>query len=271
LKWTASVPAGPFRQTAQLGTNDPRLPQIELSVEGDVTEVTGLNPSTFSFDKIRSGEVKTASVQLVAFGDLPLNISDSFIRPVEQKDYFDIKVVPLNAEELATAKAKSGVRVELTNKPKLPLGLLSQVAVVKTNMPDWEELEIGILGRVVGDITLHGRAWREEIGALHLGVIDSKKGGEVKLLISTKGEYADDIQFEVTEVDPPELQVTLGKPKIIQPGERSHTDLLITIPSGMPPMIRLDTAEGPQGKIVIKTNHPVNSELVIPVRFAVQR
>jgi hypothetical protein len=240
-------------------------------VEGDVTEVTGLNPNAFMFDKIRSGEVKTASVQLVAFGDEPLKISDSSIKPAEQKDYFDIKIVPLTADELAEAKAKSGARVELTNKPDMPLGLLSQVAVVKTNMPDWEELEIGIVGRVVGDITLHGRWWREEVGALQLGVIDSKKGAEVKLLISTKGEHADDIEFEVDRVDPPELQVTLGEPKVIKPGERSHTDLVIKVPQGTPPMIRLDTPEGKQGEVVIKTNHPVNSELVIPVRFAVER
>lgn len=270
LKWTAAVPAGPFRQTAQVITNDPRSPRIELSVEGDVTEVTGLFPTQFSFDKLGPGETKTASVDLVAYGDEPLRIDETMIDPPGKGDLFDIQVIPLPAEKLAEYKGKTGMRIELTNKPKMPLGLLDQWLVVKTNQPEWQELKIQLVGRVVGDITIHGRGWSEDLGALNLGVIDGNKGAKTKLLISTKGKNADNIAFEVASTDPPQLEAKIGESKMISPGV-NHTQLLIAIPPGTPPMIHLDTAQGEPGQIVLKCNHPLSPEVVINVRFAVER
>ncbi|MEX2168478.1 MAG: DUF1573 domain-containing protein [Pirellulales bacterium] len=270
LKWTAEVPAGPFRQTAQVITNDRRAPRIELSIEGDVTEVTGLFPTQFSFDKLRPGEIKTAVVNLVAYGDEPLTVGDTRFDPPGKAELFNVRVVPLKADELAEFKAKSGVRIELTNNPAMPLGLLDQWLVVKTNQPEWEELKIQLVGRVVGDITLHGRGWNEELGVLHLGVIDGNKGAKAKLLISTKGNQAEAIAFEVASTDPPQLEAKIGQSRLLNPGV-NHTELFITIPPGTQSMNHLDTAQGEPGQIVLKCNHPQTPEVVVHVRFAVER
>jgi hypothetical protein len=53
--------------------------------------------------------------------------------------------------------------------------------------------------------------------------------------------------------------------------ERRHTDLEISVPKGTRPMIHLGTAQGDEGKIVLKTNHPLSPDVVINVRFAVER
>lgn len=270
LKWTAATPAGQFRHSAQIITNDPRAPRIELTVEGEITETTGLFPDYFAFDKLRSGESKTAEVHLVAFGDEPLEVFGTTLEPAERENLFDVQVVPLTAEELAEHKGKSGVRISLTNKAEMPLGLLDQWLVVKTNQPEWKELKIQLVGRVVGDITLHGRGWREELGALTLGVIKGKKGAQTKLLISTRGEHADDVTFEVVRTDPPQLQAKIGASKAAKPGV-NHTELMITIPPGTPAMSRLDTVQDKPGEIVLKTNHQLSPEVVIPVRFAIEQ
>jgi hypothetical protein len=270
LKWEAATPAGAFRHSAQVITNDPRSPRVELTVEGDITETTGLFPDHFAFDKLRPGETKTASVELVAFGDEPLQIIETSFEPAGKDDLFDVEVIPLSAEELAAHKGKSGVRIELTNNPKLPVGLLDQWLVVKTNQPEWKELKIQLIGRVVGDITVHGRGWNPELGVLPMGVLDGDKGGKAKLLISTKGEHAAGIQFKVKSTDPTELEATIGESRMVKP-EVNHTDLLITIPPGTRAMSRLDTVQDKPGEIVLECNHPLSPEVVINVRFAIEQ
>jgi hypothetical protein len=271
LEWTAAVPrAGPFRHSAQVITNDPRSPRIDLTVEGEVTETTGLFPDHFAFDKLRPGETKTAAVELVAFGDEQLQVIDTSFEPVHKQELFDVEVTPLTAEELAEHKGKSGVRIKLTNKPEMPLGLLDQWLVVKTNHPEWKALKIQLVGRVVGDITIHGRGWTDELGALSMGVIKGEKGANAKLLISTKGEHAKGIEFKVKSIDPPELQANIGESQMSRP-DVNHTYLFITIPPGTRAMSRLDTVQDKPGEIVLECNHPLTPEVVINVRFAIEQ
>jgi hypothetical protein len=46
---------------------------------------------------------------------------------------------------------------------------------------------------------------------------------------------------------------------------------MIEVPAGTRPMVRLGTAQGEEGRVVIKTTHPTIKELVLGVRFAVER
>ena len=45
----------------------------------------------------------------------------------------------------------------------------------------------------------------------------------------------------------------------------------IEIPPGLRPMVRLDTAQGDRGKIILSTTHPKVKELAIGVHFSVER
>ena len=47
--------------------------------------------------------------------------------------------------------------------------------------------------------------------------------------------------------------------------------LTIEVPAGTRPMVRTDTAQGEAGRIVLKTTHPKVKELVLSVRFSVER
>ena len=67
LEWSALVNPGPFRQSATIVTNDPLHPRLDLSVEGEVTEATGIYPPDFTFDKVTAGDTKAADVYIMAF------------------------------------------------------------------------------------------------------------------------------------------------------------------------------------------------------------
>lgn len=269
LEWTSSD-NGPFRQSATIFTNDPLNSRIELTIEGTVTAATGIEPPDFLFDKITFGEAKSAEVFIMSMLHDEVVISDAQISDPDSRDKFEIKIEPVERESLPNPLAKAGVRIALTTKPDLPVGRLHQSLVLRTNLPEAEHLEIPLVGRVIGDIRVHGPGWNEEEGVLLLGKIRSDEGRKARLIIAVRGANAAGVRFAVQSVDPPELKVTIGEPKPLR-DTLLHVPVEIEVPAGTRPMVRLHTAQGDEGRIVLSTTHDKIKELVLGVRFAVER
>ena len=105
---------------------------------------------------------------------------------------------------------------------------------LNTDLQQAEKLTIPIVGRVVGDVRLFGAGWNAERGLLTLGTFPGSKGKSVTLKLATRGEKLRSAKWRVAEVDPPELQVTLGEPEVI--GERmTHVPVQVEVPAGLPP------------------------------------
>jgi Protein of unknown function (DUF1573) len=270
LEWSALINPGPFRQTATIVTNDPLNPKVELSVEGEVTEPTGISPQDFTFDKVTAGESKSADVYIMAFAQDTLNVSDPEFTNTETRKFFDVDVAPVASKDLPNPKAKAGVRVRVTTKPGLRLGRFDQWLALATNIPDAEKIKIPIVGRVIGNISIHGLMWNEDQSVLRLGRVKSEEGIQAPLNIVIRGEDADQVKLSVGSVDPPELVVKLGAPKKIKEG-LVHVPLLIEVPPGTPPMARLEIDQHDEARVVLKTTHPDVPEMVLGVRFAVEK
>ena len=270
LDWSAVTNPGEFRQTASIFTNDPLNSKIDLLVEGNVTDATGVYPRDFLFDKVSAGETRSADVYVMAMLQDTLEVGEPHLSIPETSKFFDIAVDRVDRDELPSAAAKEGVRIRLTVKPGLPLGRFDQVLEVKTNLPDAETLKIPILGRVVGNISVHGRLWNEEQGVLRLGHVRSSQGASADLNLVVRGEGAGDVELSVASIDPPEMVATIGEPKRLK-DTLVHVPLVIEIPKGTPPMARLDTHQNDEARVVLKSSTPDAPEMVIQVRFAVER
>jgi hypothetical protein len=268
LEWSAKSDQGPFRQTATIHTNDPRQPDVELQIDGEIVDVSGLQPTEFNFDKLAVGESKSAEVYVMAMLQDDLTVSSAELTNEETRDKFDIKIEPVERDKLPNKTARAGARVTLTAKPGLPIGRFNQYLTLNTNLKEGEKLHVPLLGRVVGDISVHGTHWREEEGVLVLGSVESSKGRKERLNVVVRGENAEDVKFEVGSLDPPELKVTIGEPKPLK-ATLLHVPVDIEVPPGTRPMVRLATAQGEEAKVVLKTTHPTMKELAIGVRFAV--
>ncbi len=274
LTWTAKSLPGPFRQTATLITTDPRQPQVELAVEGVVTDVSGLEPQMWYFGRMRAGEPQTASVTLMAYQQSAVEVTKAEVTRPEAADWFDIKIVPLDQGKLPDPVAKAGVRVDVTAKKGLPLGEINEWIHIESNLPpdsgrDVWAREVGIAGRVEGDLSIRGTQWSEPLGAVNLGWVDGAKGGEAKLFISTKGERAGEVKFEVVSVEPSVVEIEIGEPKQIREGV-THTDLVVRIPPGTATMNHLGSDQGEAATVRLKTGHPVTPEMTFGVRFGVR-
>jgi hypothetical protein len=270
LEWSAKSDSGPFRQTATLLTNDPLQSRVELSIEGEVVEATGVQPHDFIFDQVTAGESKAAEVYVMALVQDDLTVSGPELSDPATRDKFDIKIEPLERELLPNPNAKDGVRITLTAKPGLPIGRFDQWLSLQTNLNGGERLEIPVVGRVIGDISVHGIGWSEEQGFLALGKVQSGKGEKAKLNIVVRGPGAADVKFDVQSVDPEELKVSLGTARKLKE-TLLHVPIEIEVPAGTRPMVRLDTANSEPGRIVLNTTHPKIKELSLNVRFAVER
>ena len=112
--------------------------------------------------------------------------------------------------------------------------------------------------------------WNEEQGVVRIGHVKSATGIRAPLNIVIRGEGAGNAELSIASSDPPELKATLGEPKRLK-DTLVHVPLVIEIPPGTPPMARLDTQQNDEARIVLKTNQPDVPEMIIPVRFAVER
>jgi hypothetical protein len=270
LEWSAKSESGPFRQTAIIITNDPLQSQIELSIEGEVVAPTGVQPAAFGFDKVMAGEGKSAEVFVMALVQDDIEVSGAELSDPATRDKFDVKIERVERELLPNPNAKDGVKITLTAKSDLPIGRFDQWLSLQTNLQDGEKLEIPVIGRVVGDISIFGVAWNEQQGALSVGKVKSSEGAREKVNVVVRGAGANDVKLETQSIDPPELKVKIGEPKRLS-DELMHVPVEIEVPAGTRPMVRLPTAQSEPGRVVLSTTHPKVKELVLGVRFAVER
>ncbi|TWT42496.1 DUF1573 domain-containing protein [Botrimarina hoheduenensis] len=267
LEWVAKVNPGPFRQTATVLTNDPRQPRVELSVEGQVTEVTGMQPREFLLGVLGSGDAASASIYLGAYKDEPLEVSAQMAPGSRNPERFQVNVTPVEPATAPIDGATAVVRIDVKAGPGLPLGGMTEWVEIKTSLAKAPLLQAPILAVVQGDISLHGRGWSKEAGVLNLGTISAAEGKEAQLLVSFKGEHASGATAEVVEVDPPWLIAELGEPKRLS-DTKTHLPLTIRVPTGQKPVLRNDTAQSDgDARVLLRTNHPETPEVDVRVRF----
>ena len=135
-------------------------------------------------------------------------------------------------------------------------------------------LQVPLLGRVEGDISVHGAGWSKEKNLLNLGNVPSAEGREAKLLLSFKGDHASDLRAEVATTDPEWLGVELGDPKRVRDSVY-HQPLTISIPRGRSSEVRSGAGDENGGigdgdaRVRLSINHPTTSELDVKVRFVI--
>lgn len=271
LSWVAKSNPGQFRQVATLSTTDPRASRVELTVEGEVIDASGIEPKEWMFSQLHVADEVTRSVYVMAYQSDEIEVKTAKLEDKESADLYNIDVVEVPLTELPDEKAKAGVRIDVTPLPGLALGQLYDWVLIETNLPDVEPLRVPIFGSVVGDITIRGPAeWNDTTAAIHFGDVSSNEGAETKLLLAVEGDHADNIEFTVGEVDPPELAIEVGERRQLGSGT-AHVPITVRIPPGLPPAIRNGSGQGEAATVTLKTNHPLSPELSFQVRYILRR
>ncbi len=268
LEWVAKTGPGPFRHGAVLSTNDPTQTSINLSVEGQVVESTAMSPSELIFGTVRKGESPSASLYLMSFLDQEVEIIDYELSNSEVAKQMEISMTPVDPSELPSPDAKSGIKVTATYQAGRTIGPFRSWLTIETNLENAEKLTVPIAGNVVGDVSIFGPGWNAPKGLLRMGSFTRDKGKTVKLKVAIRGEHAREARFEVAEIDPPQLKATLGEPQ--QMGKLLHVPLMVEVPAGTAPIVRLGEPVSSDAHIVLRSKHEEIPDVRLRVRFAVE-
>ncbi len=269
LEWTAKTGPGPFRHGATLLTNDPLRSRIQLTVEGKViASTTLLRPSVLNYGSTRVGETKEAKLRLISFVAEEIEVVEYEISGEELKSQMEVRFEPLGKDQLLVPGALSGIEILTTYRAGKKIGPIRGLLTLATHLGDSEKIRVPISSHVVGDISVYGPGWKAQQGLLQLGNIRRSAGKTVRLNLAVRGSHAKSTEFEVARVDPPELKVTLGERRVMN-DKLLHVPLLIEVPVGIKPMVRLGGPASTDAVIVLRTTHPDVPEMQLRAHFSV--
>ena len=268
LEWSGLSARGEFRQNATIYTNDPQRPKVYLTISGFVEPTLDVSPMEVVFSSVVCGDEATQEVRIRCADARPFKIKSYKFSDLEVAKHMDVHYEPLAKSELP-GQAKSGSLLRVHLKPGLPLGGFNQTISLMTSLSSTEEVTIPIRGNVIGDIGVAGRGWNAENSTITLGAITSQEEFDRTYILIARGSSSDKVKFQIQEVEPPLLQVELGKP-VKQGVTAMHTPLRIRIPRGTPPADYLSTDKTKTARIKLATHHPTIPPLEIHVRFAVR-
>ncbi len=251
LKWETRLNNGEFKKSASILTNDPVKPAIDFVVQGLVRPAVMVRPmdqvvnyGNVTNDKPNEQLVHAFSTDMPNFKITSISTSrPDFIET--SSEAFERDNVPGLKE---TEKVK-GYIITVRLKKGMPVGLFSEELLIKTDHPKQGDIKVSLSGKMSGPVSSF-----PEI--LRLSQISAEKGGSAQTVLIVRDKRV--TKFEVAAV-PDNVKVE------IKPADnKSAADatgryiMTVTIPPGAKP--------GPlEGDILLKSDHPMASELKIPV------
>jgi hypothetical protein len=200
----------------------------------------------------------------------PLKVSGIELSDKNSAGVFDVKAEPMKPDVLAKeAGAKSGVCLVVALKPGLPVGAFKQTIRLNTNLAGAEHHDLEVRGNVASELAVVGARWDDERSLLKIGTVTSKEDVSRRLILIARGQFREQVKLKIAEVWPELLKVDLEPPTAVGTSLR-QLPIVIRIPKGTPPTNYLGSETAKTGRIVLETNHPQASKVLIRVSFAVE-
>lgn len=267
LDWHTEEPQFRFRQAAVINTNDPRLPEFELAVEGSVRTKLGSIPADVYYADVPKHASRDSEVLLYsqAFDKIEIQSiesTSSLISAVLTED----DPSPIGAPQESRYLRRIKVTKAPASKPG-PFGAMVRVRYVGSFHGGPKETgtyELLVAGDTVGDLTLHGRSVAGTL--LNLGTVTQSLGVKQKAYIHVRGESSA-VSFAFDHATPEFLKVEIGKAEKLSP-TMTRFPIEVSVSPGAP-QVNFLSAETGQGEIVLKTTHADHPTVRFPVALAV--
>lgn len=254
LTWNTRSNPGPYRKTARIGTNDPTKPEVILSVEGTVQPAVMTVPSdpAINFQSVSNDSPHTYQLAVFSADRPELKItrmvtSNPALLAVESR--------PLTKEECEGFKVSAGHSITLTLKPTPNLGSFAEELLLETDHPQRRELKFTVLGNVEGPVVLAPTS-------VILHDVLSHSGAEKELTMLVRGR--EETKFTVAK-KPEGIDVAIAPIPTsgAAAGKLARYRMTVKVLPGTP-------AGKIKDEIVLKTDHPLASEVKVPVDVLVQ-
>jgi hypothetical protein len=261
---------GPFRQSAQVLTNDPKRTRFELVVYGDVVSSYRIDPATIVFSGLAPNGTATSEARVYSYASDNLAIIDPQFSDKSTAQFYDLQIAPLSADQLKEDKgAKSGCSIKVTVKPGLPAGPFGERIRFHLNTPGDPEAEVTVEGRVNSPIEVSGANWDNAQGMLMLGTVHSREGAKSVIYLTLRGDALKQADVRLDKVLPETLKVTVGKTEKFG-ADAARVPLTIEIPPGSRPENHLGTELAKLARIFVDTGLSEPKQMRLLVRYAVE-
>lgn len=265
VSWTPRDLDQNFRKEARIQTNDPENTEIRFVVTGKVVLEFNVSPSQ---DWVFGTVADDTPAEILT--TITSALVDKFeIRGIESShDKLTSEATPLDPEKLKQMNAKSGYEFRTKLAPGIPVGPFQQKLKINTDLPGDKVISINVKAFRAGPLRfLPAKAgvWNSEQMIINLLRFPASEGKTTILPVFVQGLKE---EFKLTEVttDPAFLKVTMEGDESDEPTRRAYL-LKFEVPPGQP--ITSKTLTSP-GRVVLKTNHPAASEIVMEVLFVSQ-
>ena len=253
---------GPFRQSAQVLTNDPQRPRIELAIYGTVVSSYQLSPESIVFSNLAATRSATGQARVYSFATDKLAIVDPQWSDKSMAQFYELQTEPLTADQLKEEKgAKSGCLMKVTVKPGLPAGPFAERIRFHVNTADGPEFELGVEGNVTGPIEV----WEPRIGtrpserSCSAPCSFARRGEDGRCILTDPRRGTETSDLRLDKVTPSTLKVTVGKLEKLGP-DVGRVPLTIEIPPGSRPEDHLGTQLGVVLARIVPRHRPAGTE-----------
>ena len=269
VQWKAKK-LGPFRQSAQILTNDPDPDRqaLDLIVSGEIVSNYRMEPGQIVFTSVTATKGASGSARIYSFTTDDLDVlRPEFVTTTIAK-FFDLKVEKMTPEQLKDEEgAKSGVVLNVTVKPGLPAGPIAQRITFHLNLPGEPEVELPIEGRVSAPIEVISPLWDSELGYLKVGRIRPSEGGKFEFYLLVRDEAQAKAHIAIADCPPP-LKLSVGSPEKLD-NASTKIPLTLEVPRGSRPVDHWGTQDSKLARILLDTGLPDAKQLQILVQYII--
>ena len=292
LSWKINTDSSEFSQTAQLHTNDPTNPVINLAVSGRIVRDIEMVPRSLSFGEVASGEPIELTAKVYSYIDGRIQPTETRFSNDEMTKLSTFQVdeyEPNQDDDGIYADAKQAFRVKVAIEPGLKQGAVSQNLVFGfRNTPDGGDtssdpspadgdLIDGMIlaattGRIVGPLSMipnpkltgrQGGGYIYDFGRLGKG--DSLIG---KAFVVLKGSQRENTELTIGDVTPAGvIDAKLGEP--LGKGSMTLYPLELTLVPGKEPIERLGQNRDDYAMVWIESDNKDVPKMRIGVKFAI--
>jgi Protein of unknown function (DUF1573) len=249
LEWNTKTLPEEYSQGATFGTNAPSLDSFKLLVSGKVyPAVVVFPPEMIQFPTISNEEPHRTRIAVYS-QDRPIT------KVTKVKTSRPAQIVaeyrPMTPDETKQLKIEAGYSVSVEVRPGMPVGQFHEELLIETDHPKRSEVKVSVGGNVIGPISVVPPGLRmHDVTTL---------GTSRDLAVMVRG--GKETRFEVASA-PEKLKVAVVPDD--SPGMKGRYRLTVTVPPGTP-------SGKIEGTIILKTDHPMVSELKIPVDIFILR
>ncbi|MEX1230281.1 MAG: DUF1573 domain-containing protein [Planctomycetaceae bacterium] len=262
VKWRPKASDRHFEQSLHVKTNDPKQRVVKLTVNGlvepkivlmphnpwNVGTYTGKGDSNPFYGSITSRMVADFQIESVE---------------AEHSELVTVNITPLAETDDLIAKEKylSGVKVEIILHPDVPVGTINEAIKLRTNVPGFETLALGITGQRTGPIRIYptqGVRFDPDRMLISMGQFPSQDGKKVELRMLVS-EMEGDFEISDIEAEPSTMKMTIQKDttSFADPTRQRYLLTFEVPPGGSSHARTLENI----AKIKFRTNHPQTKEM----------